>query len=362
MTNVYLLLGILLPWVIVGSILRTYQLEKEGVIFLLIYTSGLYLVVSFKNIYTDIRRFILNIILFHKNFNPVYFSNLFTSNAMLKTIYCYKTKKYLESKQIINEHSYFLNHFFLSLELSLKKEECFYSLLPVIYSSRYSCLNIKLHVNNFLKLIYSILDESELKKIELKNYLNLANRDELGVSEISTILLNLCIDYPKIKEEISIHYRNYFKDKRYYIQLFLSTSEDLIKNDIFPLMLLLENNDIQNCDFVYLKTEGSELYNTQHSFISMNYHYMKNNKNLPFMFQHKYLAINFMEDIKQKINNNNFIDQLISVLEIKNSICMGTISDELQLFTKQMDQLKLYNNLRDTLMVNENKSKKIFKI
>ena len=354
------LIGALIPWVIIAYYINIFKLEKEGVIILLITLPSIYCVANIKKWLLNIKKLFLLFNFFKKNINPSYCYLINQEMFFLNHFFISKIKSYLKNKSIIDKYSEFLNQYFFSLELSIQKKEQFYFLRPLAKNSINNKLfNIELSLENIILMTKEILSQEEQDFFKNNILINYKSYSEtLSVHEATSIFYYLIRNQPNFKTFFQSHYYNYFKNNNIKFKLMLSLSEDLIFNDIFCLIFAIDDTQFEDSANNLFETEKFLLNVCQYQiYFHTSSNYYKNN-NIE-EFKYKYLPLNFQEEFIQTIKNNNFIQNISSLIELNKSIYYNkSFIMELEYFNNILKSLELTNTLKKSLINQNIKPKK----
>lgn len=346
----------ILFWVFIVFLIKKYNLEKEGLLFLISSTLSIYIILIFQDIVDLIKKKKQIYDFYKKNPQPYYINYFREELYFLNNSIINKIKKHLKLKKIIDINSNFLNKFFFSLELSIQKEEYFYNLTPLQSSSNdYKLFNLNLTMNDICILVRNTLTENEQSIIRADKILTYRKPGDefLDVGETTTILYRICQLSSNFTKILKTHYENYFSDNDIKTKLILSTSDKFKLDNIFNLIFLLDDKHFDEKEINEL-TKESQLLNISDQKLCFLSSYSSYSKE----FQYKYIPLNFLDLITEKFKNNLFIERLSLLIENnKNLYVQPTFNLELQKFLDFINSLRLVNELNDRLPQNQSKSK-----
>ncbi len=348
-------------WLTVVLIIKKINLEKESITFLISYPITVYLLLNLKGFifYLKEKFFIYSI--YKKQYNPHYLDYFDKELFLPRFFLIKKLKQYLyNKKQQIS--SSFLSNYFFSIELSIQREKHFYTLSPINqHSEYYKIFDLQLNMNSIKQFAKSQINEKEFQSLQESNvftYLKLGN-EPLDPEEVTRILYKISLLNPKIKAAIQSNYFNYFSNNYLKIKLLLTVSSPFKVNDFFNFIYLIDYRSLDKNSCLELKME--------HNLISgsnCNTNYLE-----PFIYQstnnrtYAYLPLNFLNLLKDNLNNNDFINDLSKFIEEKKSLYyQPTFVFELDKFLEFIKSLKLFNELNQTLTHNHSSKNKISKI
>ncbi len=360
--HLFVIFSILLFWIVTIFIVKNFNLEKEGIIFLLSYSIAIYMIVNLKELLKTIKHKKSIYIFYKNNYNPHYFNHFNNELLLFKKHLAKKLKQYLLNKPIVDNNSIFLNRYFFALELSIQKQHYFYSLNPLSFTSKeYQTFNLNLTMNDIKNLLRNTLTEKEREIIKGTNLLTYRKPGDqpLDVSDVTNIFHGLCKLIPNFHKALKQYYKFYFQESDIKIKLLLSVSENLRFNNIFNLIFLLDGEHFGDNCFLELSKEHNFFNISEKNICFLTLFHNTQSKELSY----QYVPLNFLEILKDKFKSNLFIEELSSlIIRNKELYCQPTFIYELEKFVDFMNSLKLVNELNEKLSLNIQKNQKIIKI
>lgn len=346
----------ILFWIFIIFLAKKYNVEKESLLFFISSPIFIYFILIFKDILDIIKRKKLIYDFYKKNNHPSYFHYFCEELHFLKYFIIKKNKNHYKNKNYIDSNSIFLNRYFFSLELSIQKEDYFYNLSPLQFSSEeYNLFKLNLTMNDILIFLRKNLTEDELSDIQKHSVIiyRKPGNEFLDVSEVTTILYKICQLSPKLLKILKIHYENYFNNTNISVKLLLSRNSNFKLDNIFNLIFLLDDKIFDNNQICELSKEQALL-----NISNQNLCFLGSYNNYSKELQYQYLPLNFLELITSKFKNNLFIEKLSSLIEKNKTLYIQpTFTLELQKFIDFINSLKLVNELNEKLDSKQSKSK-----
>ncbi len=360
--HLFVIFSILLFWIFIVFIVKTFHLEKEGIVFLISYPIAIYLILNFKEFLHTLKHRKLIYIFYKNHYSPHYFNYLNSELFLFKKFLIQKLNKYLKEKPIIDKNSIFLNRYFFALELSIQKQNYFYSLNPLPFSSEYyKIFNLNLTLNDIKILLRNTIDIKQQNIIEKTHLLTYKKPGDqpLDVSEITHIFYEICKFTPSFQKILKQHYNNYFQGSGIKIKLLLSISENLKFNHIFNLIFLLDSEYLDHKDSLELQKEQQLFQNSEKNICFSTIFSNQYANELAY----QYVPLNFIEILKVQLKNNLFIEELSNLIKEKKELyCQPTFVSELDNFIEFINSLRLVNQLNEQLKNNILNTKKVIKI
>ncbi len=348
-------------WLIVVLVVKKLNLEKEFGIFLVSYPIIAYLLLNSKGFISYLKEKFFIYSIYKKQYNPHYL-NYFDEELFLPRFFLIKKlKQYLHHKKQQIPSS-FLTDYFFSIELGLQREKHFYSLSTINqYSDYCKIFKLQLNINSIKKFLREHLNKEEFQLLQENNiFKHLTSGSEpLDTEEVTRILYKIILLNPKIKAVIKSNYLNYFSNNHLKIKLLLTVSSPFKINDFFNFIYFIDDRLLDK-----KSTFDLEIENNLISGSNCNTNYLET-----FVYQptnnrtYTYLPLNFLNTLKENLNNNDFINDLSKFIEEKKSLYyQPTFVFELEKFLDFIKSLKLFNELNHKLINHQNSNHKISKI